>query len=415
MPGKMIGGELMLATSTQDGYIIFSLGNPDMARTPFAINTVRVNRSGWGTPYRNMAIHASGEKAWIGQGATPWIRQLDLTTGAYLANPASLPAQQPEALVLSPTEDELYVALAVNPWMLRYRLSDLVQLAAPSTPPTGIGGRASYSPDGTWLAVPHSVTPFLSVYRRSDMAKLADPAALPATRRIVGDFNPASTRYACGGSSGGTSVFDLYDTTTTPWTRIATPAFNVATVRGVRFSPDGTKIAVITSNAASTTTLYLYDVAANTMTARTLGATVAGYLTAGSDVYWLDNDRVIIIAEPGGTAPGSVVIPIFNMTTNSVETTLQTGISQMYGAIPLLATTARRRLAGTVKTAGAAPLARTVRAHHRVTGRRVGETISSAVDGTFEMIVYTTEPVIVTAVGSGTEVTKLYDSIAPVV
>lgn len=74
----------------------------------------------------------------------------------------------------------------------------------------------------------------------------------------------------------------------------------------------------------------------------------------------------------------------------------------------------KRKFAGTVVNAADAPVAREVRIYERRTGRFIESGMSDAVTGAFSITVYTTAPCMVIALGEGSEVTKLVDSVAPV-
>lgn len=75
---------------------------------------------------------------------------------------------------------------------------------------------------------------------------------------------------------------------------------------------------------------------------------------------------------------------------------------------------ARRKFAGHVYNSSHVGVARKVYAVERTTNRVVGTTTSSAVDGSFTMYLFTTAQCTVLAEGTGTEVTKLADYVAPV-
>ncbi len=295
----------------------------------------------------------------------------------------------------SPNGQRVAVASAGTPYISEFAVSDLSKLATVGTLPPGAGRCARYSPDSSLLIVGHTTTPFFSIYDTATGAKLANPATLPAGYVTAARFSPDGTKLYLGVT--GTVQQLVYNVA--DWTVANIPGGTlVGTTKRMSLSPDGTKLAISTSSSPY---LRVIDLVAGTAYATPSGLEAA----APVDVSWLDSNVLIYEAtymraiDYSSGAP--VHLGVFKFGHSA------TSFLCMPGG-------ARRFFAGTVKDGSGNPLEREVRVIHRATGRIIGSTKSSAVDGKFQLMVFNAQPAIVYAVGTGTEKLELFDSVTPV-
>ena len=158
------------------------------------------------------------------------------------------------------------------------------EINAVSTLPAGAGNGAAFNHDGTRCAIAHVTSPYVTIYdtTTSPWTKIANPSTLPTGNGYGAAFNHDGTRCAI---THYTSPFvTIYDTTTSPWTKIANPSkLPTGTGYGAAFNHDGTRCA-ITHDTSPFVTIYdfIYNTpfafnANNTVTSRECSY---GYATA---------------------------------------------------------------------------------------------------------------------------------------
>ena len=159
------------------------------------------------------------------------------------------------------------------------------KLPAPNVPPSYSVLSMAWSPDGRRLAVgmsddiSSSDQNMLFIYdaTTTPFSKIADPDVPIKKTRSSDDFpvyglawNPAGTRLAV--STYMNPCLIIYDTTTTPYTKIADPA-TIVKPRLVAWSPDGTKLA-ISANDYGYGGFVIYDTTVSPYTIYTTGGAV---------------------------------------------------------------------------------------------------------------------------------------------
>lgn len=335
----------------------------------------------------------------FGVSASPYIRRFNLTDGSIFPAPGSVPAGQVEALDYSPDGTRIAVAHPNSPFVTRYNRADMTKLADFAVSPGSAGHAVRYSPNGAILAVGHESTPFISLYDTATGNKLPNPATLPVAGVDNIGFSPDGTYLYC--FSGGTGNQYVYNTA--DWSAINLGS-QTGTSKNGRFSPDGTKLAMSTS---STGYLRMWDVAGGAFTPRTVAT--APEASPGGGMRWLDNDTLIFQTD----ARWYYYKPSTNTWTYAAPGVYPSSSAPGLGCF-VVPGGARRKFAGTVKDGSGNPLDRLVVAYDRASGRRIGQTRSSAVDGTFELLVWSNNPAVVYAVGEGGQLTELADAVVPV-
>lgn len=314
--------------------------------------------------------------------------------------------------------------------------------------PVGVR-RIAWVPDKTKFLTPCNVAPYIEHWDPATLTK--DPVqvavgVLPNTC-YKPSFNPDGSKFCVGSADGNLYIFNY------PALTLDRMLTGLASSQGrlSAWSPDGNWVAMGLS--AGTQRLQLWDTA--TFTKQTLSANVGTTFTAGdmsfnptsqyllaltdvnntsqcirllrlsdktfitvtvasghsftsaSEITWFDDYTAFWVAN---TQSNEVVGMTLNLLTQQVTYSYY-NITGFLGWPLIPEGFTRRRIAGTVLDDAGQPAARVVRAYHRESGVQVNESVSSAVDGTFDFYVYTSELLTVTAVGAGAEVTKLYDSI----
>lgn len=133
--------------------------------------------------------------------------------------------------------------------------------------------------------------------------------------------------------------------------------------------------------------------------------------SVGNYLFYINNS--VVPAYPR-TVGRIVVCDATVLTSGKVTLSYMDGYNSNITKIAIHPSFTKRKLAGTVVDASLAPVARKVMVFSRKTGRLIAQQTSSAVDGSFEIFVYTTSQVMVIAQGTGVEVTKLIDNVVPV-
>ena len=131
------------------------------------------------------------------------------------------------------------------------------EINAVSTLPTGLGNGVAFNHDGTRCAIAHYASPYITIYdtTTSPWTKIANPSTLPTGTGYGVAFNHDGTRCAIAHSSS--PYITIYDTTTSPWTKIADPStLSTSTGNGVAFNHDGTRCAITRSSSPYIT---IYD------------------------------------------------------------------------------------------------------------------------------------------------------------
>lgn len=318
----------------------------------------------------------------------------------------------------------------------------------PAQLPTGVR-RIAWAPDKTKFLVAHNNPPYLEHWDAATFAKDATQIGLG----VVSDscykisFSPDGTKF-CMGSSGGNLYIINYPSLTLD--RMVT---GTASTQGrlSAWSPDGNWVAMglntgtqrldlrdtatftkqtlsanvgdplaqgdMSFNPTSEYLLALADITQTTRSVRLLRLSDKTFITvnlasghsfaSASEITWFDDYTAYWVAN---TLSNEVVGMTLNLLTQEVTYNYY-NISAFLGWPLIPEGFTRRRIAGTVVDDNNVPVSRVVRAYHRESGVQVNETVSSAVDGTFDFFVYSSDLLTVVAVGAGAEVTKLYDSI----
>ena len=403
---KLLKSEVLVYNAGLKGYEIFNI-NTGKLRNVFEHDTNNVNTTSM--PYIiRAAVSSDGTKAYVADGQDPYMRIIDLLTGKYLSNPSLGPGMSVKVLRLSHDGTELAVGFGAASYLYQYDTTTLIRRALPVVKPTGTIYSISYSKDDSKIAAGHLTAPFLTIYDRASMVKYNIPV-VPTSRVNCSEFSPNGSLFACGSESS--AYFFLYNTS--DWTLIATAAPVANPINDIHFSPNGQRIGCLAFSATSTTLFRYYDIVSSTwITADFTGLPLAidNYIGNNSPNFaWLDNDTIVIFGAVSAGMQSSTNQVIYSFISNTVTDVLTLPLTINYGCAhhPLVL----RKLSGTVANAGGTGLARTVRAYHRDTGELIGETVSNAQNGIFEMKVFESDPLIVMSVGQGTEVTEIFDSV----
>lgn len=416
MPRKAIMGDV-LGISDRNVWTMMNLGS----KLSFEDTVLRYDQplaNANSSDLSRPVFHPNGTKLYVANGgATPWFRVIDLVTGTYKTNPATLPTGICGAIDLSPDGTELAITTTPSPYILRYDEATMIQKSAPAIVPNGQPSCAKYSPNGQYLAIGSTLGTGgtqgpLTVYETATMTPVTIAVKPSQYDLVYGiDWSPDG-QYLC--VCGENNSVYIYNTTT--WARITTSTVpNISRILECKFSPNSAKIAFLSrASAAAANYMFIYTIAANTWKSQAMTA-YQNYMSSngGAGLKWAGNDDFIFY---GGNSAATYAAAFFkyNITASTVEVLSHFYATKSNWALAYMPSD-YRKLAGTVKGPGPSftPLQRTVRATDRETGVKVGETISDPVTGMFDMRVYTNQPCTVVAIGSGSEVTKLYDSVIP--
>ena len=358
-----------------------------------------------------IAISNDRLKIYLASSGSPYIRILNVSTGVLDSNPASVPAAFATSCFLNSDGSELCVTnfgSSGTGTIVRYDTSNMSKLTDPSTWPTGLPRKGDYSSDDVWLAIPHETTPYITIYERGTMTKISNPATLPANTGLSAKFSPDNAFLAVGGV--GNPSLRIYDTSN--WSSVSLTTNITIQISQLAWSPDGSKLAVGSENSP-----YIAVYNTSNWTQITLPSFSAYQMQRICGLHWLNNDVLL-----GGIDFVSVrqsafiTIDITNTSVLNYQTNGLQGIG-LYG-LAFTNGMAYRTLSGTVVDTSSPPdgLERTVRAYDRQNGSILAETVSAS-DGTFELVVYTSSPCYVVALGadgSPNEISKIVDRVGPI-
>lgn len=349
---------------------------------------------------------------WTGAATTMRVQPIDASSP--VVNTATTMPGTKFSAAWRPDGTEIACSSSASPFVRRWLASDMSQIADFSTgdlPPIATS-ELRYSPNSRYLAVGYDAstfnTPGLRCYDLTTNLPVTITGALPASNVLGLDFSPDNAKlFAIPRTSGHTAA--LIDTTT--WVSEGVTGITSLGTQDkcVRFSPDGTKVAVVRGGTTAGTTISVYGTAGAASTWASQAITMPAGLPAAVArwVEWIDNSLLVV-----GYA-SQVMFHVIDVSTNPATLV---GKVFDFGAIRfgLVSGGAKRFFGGTVKDGGGNPLQREVRVVHRSSGRLLATTVSSAVDGKFAVMVTCPQPCIVYAVGSGGEIVELFDSVTPV-
>ena len=228
--------------------------------------------------------------------------------------------------------------------------------------------------------------------------------------------------YLANGSIGGgrgLNVYDLNSIGTTPAMDSSLTNFfgSITTNENSVVSDNGIYFCGQTSILRAAKINYGADVTATTFTNISPAVNVAVAQANTSEIKHVNN-YVFFSSNTAVTAPKYAnqirICDVTGYTTGNVTAPAMPGLNSSIANFEVHPSFTKRKLAGTVVNAALAPVARKVMVFARSTGRLITTTTSSAIDGSFEIFVYTTSQVMVIAQGTGLEITKLVDSVVPV-
>ena len=341
-----------------------------------------------------------------GQSAANKIRKLNFATGVFTPF-AQGPSGNLRGCDISPNKTKLAIASSNTEPFVEFfdvpsMLKELSQLATGSLPGGCFG--VKFNKGGTKLAAAVYNSPYglgiINVATKTVERVLSIEGA-----GTVCDWSYDGAWVACG-LNVGTQRIQLFDTAT--WTK-QTLSSNVGVgFNGcdISFNPTN-QFLVCAGNGTETTSLSIVRLSDK----RVLPIVLASghRFSSTSRIAWVSEYECFFIAN---SSANSVVGYLLNVATRSIQYSY-IELNAFVGWPNFGSGFVLRRLAGTVVDGSDTPVSRVVKAYHRESGIQCGETTSSDVDGTFEMNVFTSEPLFVMSVGQGSEISKLFDSVNP--
>jgi len=175
-----------------------------------------------------------------------------------LANPATLPAGNGNALAYSPDSQYMTVAHPTSPFITIYKRSGttFTKLANPATLPTGQAYNVAWSPDGQYMSVFMNTSPFVAIYKRSGdtFTKISDPATLPTNAATSGNWSPDGQYLSL--TTVVSPYVIIYKQSGDTFTKLANPATLPTSVAYMtNWSPDG-KYMSVAHDASPFITIY---------------------------------------------------------------------------------------------------------------------------------------------------------------
>lgn len=396
MGNKLIGGEFLFTPgNSRNNVMRGNLAEKSVANALLnsATSISRTDTSG-------IAISPEGIYGLVGSTVTPFLRVVDLAAEAWVTPIVSLPGSRPDEIMFSASGSEFAVGVASAPYLLRYSYPGFVQQLGPAVPPIAGVIACSYGGGDTKLALAINASPWIEVYNVATMTKASFTPAVSAPAAALSDIamNPAGTLLATSGtptSSQGVRVWNYPAGTSA---LIDTSTDNYA----IEFSPNGARLASL--HVVGSRYIRIYNT--STWAFVDISSTGQPYgISAPRSLRWIGNNHVFVSNEYS--------CAIHNVVTRACVAYTEWGFSSSVGQAYPSPLSVPRKLAGNVTDAASNPVARVVRAYHSATGDFIGETTSNGTTGDFEMLIFTSEPVTVFAIGSGGENAKIYNPVTP--
>lgn len=274
------------------------------------------------------------------------------------------------------------------------------------------GQSPAWSPDGQYLTVSHGSTPFITTYKRSGDAftKLANPATLPGAGATGVAWSPDGTHLAVGTSNAAPYLY-IYRRDGDVLTRITTIDVAVASpVVSVAYSDNGQYLAVRASTSG-TNSLYIYKRSGEDYVRLSNPATGAPSGSVGS-VVWGGSDTYLAMSDANNSTTicvlkrdGDTFTRLANVTATATVLNLAFSKSGDYLVVVLTASTALNvfKRSGDTFTAMTAPAA--------LAGN--GQAAAFSPDDKYLGVAHATSPYVTLYQRSGDTFTKLPNVASP--
>ena len=397
MPSKLIGGQALVSHISRNGFMRLDV--------PAKSLTIPLNNNATTTARQDttgIMISPDAIYGLISSTASPFLRVFNAVLGDWVTPLSSTPTSQANDIVFNAAGTEFFCANNATPFHSRYSYPGFVLQSNFLTLPTGIAIAACYGNSDTNIALAMGVAPWIRVY---DLATLDPVSFTPAANA------PASTPTDIALNSAG-SILAQTNTTGTQGIRVwSYPSGAVllydttVAAHKVKFSPDGTKMAVLNSFGTRFVRIY------NTTTWEFVNCSSINqpFNAAGTprSLHWLGDTHVWVSTE--------AAVVIYDATTGFLVASMELGAVASVGESVPSPLTKVRKIDGNVKNSSLVNVSRNVRAYNTETGRVAGEAVSDATTGNYTMTLLTDEAVTVVAVGDSGENAKVFNPVYPVV
>lgn len=399
MGNKLIGGHLLSVAGVMRNGVVCS----DMAQrklyNPITGTTAAITRDD-ACP---VAITPDGLFAIVGSWGSPYLRVVDFEAETWVAPITVIPGSKVYCARFNHNFTELAVGFTGSPFLYRYTYPGFTKIADFVTPPAGRVNGLAYNGDNTKIAIACASAPYIEVF---DLVTNDKEAWKPGTGA------PTDDALCIAFSNDGTMIAQGATLTAAQRLRVfAYPSGDPIYVEtggsdtyAMRFSPDDTRLAVISSGRIGTTKLQIVETATWTTTSLPMPSYIYDGTSGYGNIRWLDNRFVWYHFEGGDV--------IIDTKDNSLLSWTPT-FTNYIGGGDISPLTTVRRIAGNVVDAGLSPAARLIRAYDKATGQFIGEGTSDGITGDFEFFVLSAELCTVFAIGEGGENAKIYDAVTP--
>lgn len=392
---QLAGGDLIIAVGDATGATgihIVNAGSGDFVGIKFDPDSAAVSNLFAEFALVNtygVAVNSALSLIAVGQGATPYVRLIDVSSENVLGNPSTLPAGAARILAFNAAGTRLAVPHSNTPYITIYNTSDWSKLTNPSTLPAGNALTCSFNYAGTILAVGNFGNPSLTLYNTGDYSKISNPATVWTTRVTDVSFSPNDSFLAV---SGYTSPYLLVYNTSDWSTVTLTDSPSALWAERVEFSPGGTYLAAC---GWYTPFFMVYSVGGWTRITGLPAITSRAY-----GIKWIDNTTLAVTY-----ARYILVIDVVAKTVLSKKIMPYSNAEYLSGVVGQ-----KSILSGTVRDVNENGLARSVRAVHAGSGRLHAETVSESVTGVFAMTVFNDEKYNVMCDGESGELSEIIDA-----
>lgn len=250
-----------------------------------------------------VAVGQTGKYMALAAGATsPYLYQHNYTTGTFnkTANPSTLPVANAFSVAYSNNGDYLAVSSATSsPYMRMYKRSGdtLVNISFPTLPI--YANNMAFSPDDTYLAVSMQGNNGTKVFKRSGdtFTEITDSVLTSINTGSSGHYgcawSPDGLHLAVG--RGATPFIKILKRTGDTFSDI-TPATNMpsASVRGISYSADGTKLYMLQQALNSTSAFKIQSRSGDTYTFSS-GAGLDTATNANGNGFALSPDGIYLV------------------------------------------------------------------------------------------------------------------------
>lgn len=395
---RLIPGDFVFACNSVQGKLFLGTILTNSWHSPGG--NMRYTGFGGINDFSAVAISPDGRYAMFGINVSPYLIWYDFDTEDIEDPFGGTFPTQPTSITFNPAGDMFVATFTASPYIAMYSYPGLVDQGAFTNPPISTTYRAAFTPDGSKIVACSYDSPFLHVWNATTRADIT-PTWTDGPTADCDYVACTNTIVAASGYDTGANL-KVHD--------IATGASlhsETADHYQIKFSADG---AYLWARGSATDSIQKYDTTTwaveNVSFSPSLAADVINNIASLRNIFVLGEKHLLVHGEGAtfilDTEGRGVIAEMMNM-------------NALVGQGAIHPDTAIGYVQGVVDDGAGSPvpLAREIIAVHRESGKVIAKTTSSAVNGTYRLVLMTQEAVNIYCVGESGEATQIADNVTP--